>query len=110
MIPGTYQLLALFQSTTSQTKGDGALPLDATTAEPVQMVGYVAVALLILSLSAVAVVCAYLILSARSRANALKAQARRDREEARLPDPWEEASRRLALEDDDSIPREPGSS
>lgn len=110
MIAGTCQLFVWLQSSTSPTTGESALPLDSTTAEPVQMVGYVAVALLILSLSAVAVVCAYLILAARSRANALKAQAKQDREEAQLPDPWEEASRRLALEDDDSIPREPGSS
>lgn len=107
MIPGSFFLLLTGQAASPATPSPGAT--DPLPTEPTQMVGFVAIALLILSISAVAVVCAYLIVASRRRAYTRDAHARNNRPSPDLPDPWEEASRRVDLEDDDTIPREPGS-
>jgi hypothetical protein len=80
----------------------------APTPDARRVVGEMSALLLLLALVGVVVLCALSLLYLRRRAR-LRAEIAASRgRKAELADAWSESSKRMPLEDDGSIPREPG--
>ncbi|MBK7404738.1 MAG: hypothetical protein IPJ41_08915 [Phycisphaerales bacterium] len=88
-----------------------ALMLAATTHPPEvrHAVGRASLGLLVLILGAVVILCALALIAMRRRARAQDEALAHASGPSDRRDAWSEAAKRVALEEDDDIPREPGS-
>ena len=81
---------------------------DAPTPEARQAAGELSALLLAVALTILVTACALALLYLRRRTRLREELARSSGAQTPRLDAWEEASRRVPLEDDGSIPREPG--
>lgn len=79
----------------------------AQTPEARRAVGQASTIILVVALVGIVLLCAVILMLLRRRARDADAERRPD-DHAGPSDAWAESAKRIALEEDDEIPREPG--